>query len=250
MPTALAPDILVTPRLAPDLVAADRAVLCDLDGCLVSEGRALDGAAEFVEGCGERLWIVSNNSTHSAQGLSDEIERLGLSVPSERILLAGEQTLHHLMDTRRGQRVAVFASPALEAEARRLGLAAPGPLADIALLGRDTQLTLERLNALAALVRNGAEFWVTNTDRTHPGLSGGPIAETGALLAAVRAMLGQVPAQCIGKPHPHMAETILARLGLTTRDAVFVGDNSATDGAIAQRLGMRFIHLQRPGARA
>lgn len=77
-----------------------------------------------------------------------------------------------------------------------------------------------------------------------------PIAETGALLAALRAMLNGVRFESIGKPHPHLAALALSRTGVSADEAVFVGDNPATDGAIARAAGTRFIQLQRVGAPA
>ncbi|WP_255561620.1 HAD family hydrolase [Pseudohoeflea coraliihabitans] len=237
-------------HLSPGLVDEDRLVLCDLDGCLVSEGRAYADSAAFLDACGDRLWLVSNNSTHCAADLSAALAAGGLTVPASRILLAGEQTLVHLAQLYPGARLALFASPAMEAEASRLGFRLTTETPDLALLCRDIQLTLERLNSMAALIHGGAEFWVANTDNAHPGHKGQPIAETGALIAALRAMLNRVQYESIGKPHPHLAALALAKSGVNAKDAVFVGDNPATDGAIARAIGIRFIQLQRKGVPA
>lgn len=240
----------VARRLSPGLVQDDRLVLCDLDGCLVSEGRAFADSAGFIDSCGARLWLVSNNSTHCARDLCTDLAALGLKVPASNILLAGEQTLLHLARLYPGARLALFASPALEHEALRLGFVPTRDAPDLVLLCRDTQITLERLNAAAALVHGGAPLWVANTDTAHPGFGGTPIAETGALLAALRAMLQDLRFESIGKPHPHLAALALARTGVSAAEAVFVGDNPATDGAIARAIGTRFIQLQRMGSPA
>lgn len=238
----------IASQLSPDLVAQDRLVLCDLDGCLVSEGRAYTDSASFLQSCGERLWLVSNNSSHCAADLSARLAEIGLKVPAKRILLAGEQTLAHLARLHPGARLALFASPAMEQEARRLGFALTGDRPDLVLLCRDTQLSLDRLNAVAALVQGGAAFWVSNTDTAHPSHAGQPIAETGALLAALRAMLTELKFESIGKPHPHLAALALSRTGVSATEAVFVGDNPDTDGAIARAIGTRFVLLRRTGA--
>lgn len=248
--TALTDIDTLSGRLSPELVKHDRLVLCDLDGCLVSEGRAYADSAPFLDSCGERLWLVSNNSSHCAAELSAELAKLGLHIPASNILLAGEQTLIHLARLYPGARLALFASPAMEQEAQRLGFALTQEAPDLVLLCRDTQLTLERLNAAAALVRGGVPLWVANIDTAHPGLGGQPIAETGALLAALRAMLNGARFESIGKPHPHLAAVALSRTGVRADEAVFIGDNPATDGATARATGTRFIHLQRVGAPA
>ncbi|GGA82653.1 hypothetical protein GCM10011385_41100 [Nitratireductor aestuarii] len=72
------------------------AVLADLDGCLISGSTVLPGAAELVRRTGERLWIVSNNSSDTAQTLSVRLSHMGLQVPAERIFLAGEQAVREL----------------------------------------------------------------------------------------------------------------------------------------------------------
>ncbi|MBB96772.1 MAG: haloacid dehalogenase [Rhodobacteraceae bacterium] len=228
-------------------VRTARLVLCDLDGCLVSEGRAFADAAEFVRQCGDRFRIVSNNSTHTADALSAALRALGLNVAPDHILLAGQQTLHHLARSCPGATLALFASAAIRAEASRLGFDLDSPRPDIVLLCRDPGFSLSRLDALTACLSQGAAFWVANTDRAHPGLDGRPFAETGALLAAVRAVLGEIPFRSIGKPDPAMALAALRAAEVDAADAVFVGDNPVTDGVCAREAGVPFVHLQRKG---
>lgn len=174
METALTDIDTLASHLSPELVKHEQLVLCDLDGCLVSEGRSYADSAPFLDSCGERLWLVSNNSTHCAADLSADLATLGLNIPASNILLAGEQTLIHLARLHPGAQLALFASPAMEQEAQRLGFALTQEAPDLVLLCRDTQMTLERLNAAAALVRGGAPLWVANTDTAHPGLDGQP----------------------------------------------------------------------------
>ncbi len=231
--------------LSPDLCGNARLVLCDLDGCLISEGRAFDDAPAFVEACGHRLWIVSNNSSDTAATLSAHLSALGLVVPSERILLAGEQTLLHLARTQPDARLGLYANPALQAAATVMGfeLATTGP--DIALLCRDVGLTLDGLGRLAAHIAGGAEFWISNIDITHPGLAGQAVPETGTLLAALKALLPNVRPQCLGKPDPFLLDRALQASGHAPEAAIFVGDNADTDGDAARKAGIHFVHLVR-----
>lgn len=237
----------VCTRLEPDLVENARIILADLDGCLMSGGRAFDDAPGFVGACRDRLWIVSNNSTHTAPALANTLAAAGLAVDPGRILLAGEQTLYHLAQTSPGQSLALFASDLLRQKARALGLHLSDREADIALLCRDLSFAIPDLERLAALIAGGARLWVSNTDLTHPSFDGGPVPETGALLAALRAVAGPVAFECIGKPAPHMAQIVMDRTGIAASNSVFVGDNAATDGALAEAAGMPFLHIAREG---
>ncbi|MEL6521695.1 MAG: HAD hydrolase-like protein [Pseudomonadota bacterium] len=244
--TMAVPDKRRCARLEPGLVADARIVLADLDGCLMSGGRAYKDAPEFVDACKDRLWIVSNNSTHTAQALAPVLDGQGLTVDADRILLAGEQTLHHLARTcAPGHRLALFASDMLHDKARELGLAISESDAEIALLCRDLSFAIPDLEKLTALIDAGAQLWVSNTDLNHPSHDGRPVPETGALLAALRAVAGPVPFASIGKPNPHMVRIVTERTRIAAHDAVFVGDTAATDGALAKAAGMPFLHIVR-----
>lgn len=248
MTTLIVPARIECTRLEPKLVADARIVLVDLDGCLVSGGRAFEDAPDFVRGCADRLWIVSNNSTHTATALAPILDAQGLSVDPDRILLAGERTLYHLAQTCPEKRIALFASDLLRGKARALGLTLAEHDADIALLCRDLSFAIPDLERLSALVEEDAQLWVSNTDLTHPRPDGRPVPETGALLAALQAVSGPVPFACIGKPDTHMVRIITERTGLAAEDAIFVGDNAASDGALAKAAGMPFLHVVRGGA--
>ncbi|QIE55649.1 HAD hydrolase-like protein [Pikeienuella piscinae] len=229
-------------------VADRRLVLCDLDGCLVSSGKAFSDAPDFVQTCRDRLWILSNNSTHLAPQLAGELDELGVSIDPDRILLAGEQTLFHLSRQHPGAKLALYGSPSIRGLADKLGFDLEAARPEIALLCRDTALRIPELNQIAAQVLDGATLWVSNLDRSHPSLHGYPIAETGALLAAINAMLGTVEAKSIGKPNPYSVQWALERTGVPASQSVLVGDNPETDGAAAQAAGIHFLHVQRARA--
>jgi len=242
------PKISQISGLSADLTSDARLVLADLDGCLISEGRPFPDACSFVEACGDRLWIISNNSSHTAEALSAEMASMGLHVTADRILLAGEQTLRHLRLAIPGRRVALYASDCLKAQARAIGLQEDDAHPDLVILCRDPAFAIPHMADVTAHYLAGAQLWVSNTDTAHPGQDGRSVPETGALLAALRAVMGEIAFDCIGKPHTHMAQAVLQRTGTAPQDAIFLGDNAVTDGAIARAMGMRFVHVVREGA--
>ena len=245
--TLASPDLLRSEMLNAQLVTDVRLVLVDLDGCLISQERAFPDAAGFVEACSGRLWVISNNSTHSAQTLTSSLHALGLAIHPDRVLLAGEQTLRHLKRTRPEHSIALYASDTLQDLARKLGLRIVAKDPDIVLLCRDPGFSFKKLETAVGQIQNGARLWVSNTDLTHPALDGRPLPETGALLAAIHAVAGPVDFDCIGKPNIHMARIAIERTGVPTHDAVFVGDSEDTDGAIAKAARIPFLHLVRRG---
>lgn len=231
-----------------DPLSRRAAVLADLDGCLISGAVVLPHVARLVESCGRRLWIVSNNSTETAAGLSQRLAGLGLDIPAARILLAGEETLRALARSRPRARVALFCTPALHELALALGLCPDRSTPEVAVLARDTGFGFDDLAQLIRLAHRGVPVRLTNPDPTHPAGDGTPVPETGALWAALASAVPGAVHECLGKPAPDMLRRALARAGVLPGAAVFIGDTPETDGAAAQAAGIDFVLLRRPGA--
>jgi HAD superfamily hydrolase (TIGR01450 family) len=228
-------------------LSAWSAVFCDLDGCLIAGDRVLDGACELVAALGDRLWIVSNNSTDTEASLAARLAALGLPVRADRIVLAGVETLRHAAAIFGGRAATVHAAPPLKALAQTLGLRDGGDAPAVAILARDPGFGLDSLAALARTVRSGGALIVSNLDTSHPGPDGAPVPETGACLAALRAMLPDLAFRAVGKPAPHLFEVALKRAGVPREAVLFIGDNPDTDGAGAAAAGIAF-RLVAPGA--
>jgi pyridoxal phosphatase len=224
------------------------AVLCDLDGCLIAGDLVLPGVPALLATCGARLWVVSNNSTDTADSLSRRLARMDLAVPTDRIVLAGEETLRTLARRHQGARVALFMAPQLAELALDLGLVPCTERPEVAVLARDTSFTLDRLARLAALVHRGVPLQITNPDLCHPGPDGMPVPETGALLAALAAIAPPGKITCLGKPAPDLLMLALARADATASEAVYLGDTPETDGLAARAAGVEFVQIARPRA--
>ena len=219
------------------------AILCDLDGCLIAAGRALPGAEDFVRAAGKRLSIVSTNSADTSVTLSAKLNAIGLPLPQESIFLAGELAVRTIAAERPGARIHVIAEQPLHALAAELGLERANDRTDVVLLARDTKFTLTGLEKALRLLEQGAELVVTNPDLSHPNADGRPVPETGSLLVAFKACCPEIAPRVIGKPQPFLINAALEAAGVPASEAVFVGDNAATDGAAATLAGLDFIHL-------
>lgn len=215
-----------------------RALLCDLDGCLVAGDRLLPGARELAGLAGERLWILSNNSTDTPQSLSARLAGLGLDAAAERIVLAGATAVEQMAADAPGARLSLYGSEAIRALAHAAGLLLDAGQPDVVLLTRDEGFGYGDLNRIVRQIEGGARLVVANADATHPGADGLPVAETGALLAAVLACRPDIPYSVVGKPSPVLYRAALARIGLDPGAILAIGDNPATDGEGARRMGL------------
>lgn len=224
-------------------LSAYKAILSDLDGCLVAGDRVLPGAPRLFAEFGERLWIVSNNSSDTPESLSARLARLGLATDASRIVLAGASALESIAAGRPGARVALYAAETLTRHAADLRLVADHGAPELVFLARDPGFSYVRLTRLLQQLHSGAALVVANTDGAHPGADGAPVPETGALLAAVQAACPGVRYTAFGKPDPWLFNEALKRAGVAPEDALFIGDNPATDGAGARGAGMEFARV-------
>ena len=225
-----------------------RAVLCDLDGCLVAGKTVLSGTGDLLAAVGERLFILSNNSTDTPATLSARLADLGLDVDAARIVLAGTTAVAHIAASTPGARVAVYGSAAIADHVAACGLEVSDTVPDVVLLTRDTAFTYDRLNRLVRQLENGARLIVSNIDVTHPGADGHVVVETGALLKAVTACLPGVPFEAVGKPGPMIYEAALARAGARRGEVLAIGDNPETDGRGAATVGIDCVIIGRDAA--
>ena len=220
-----------------------KAILVDLDGCLIAGSKVLPGADKLVASASHKLYIVSNNSTDTPDTLSRRLEGLGLSVPPHRIILAGVLTLERIADSQPGARIALYGTTALRDYAISLGLAIDEQAPDLILLARDLAFSFDKLSLILRQLHGGARLVVSNPDLVHPGPNGIPAPETGAVLAAVKACVKDLQYESVGKPAVHLFESALTRAGVRAEDALFIGDNLETDGAGARSAKIAFHHV-------
>lgn len=222
-----------------EIIAQAEIVLADLDGCLAAGNVPLPGAADFAEALGERLFLVSNNSTESAESLAALLAEQGLAIAPDRILLAGELAVSMIAEAHPRAHLLLAGNELRARQAEALGLRLGEEPAGVVLLTRDTGFDYAKLQAIVVALQGGARLYAANPDLTHPGPGGIAVPETGALLAAVRACVPEVPASVIGKPEPAIFRAALARAGVKDPSrAVMIGDNPTTDIAGARALGM------------
>jgi HAD superfamily hydrolase (TIGR01450 family) len=224
-----------------------KALLCDLDGCLIAGDVVLPGARELVRRAGDKLYVISNNSTDTAETLNRRLARLGLEISEDRLLLAGAAAVEYIAANRSDADLCIYGSEAIISYAKSLGLKIVDTSPDVILLARDTTFSYDKITTLIHQVHTGAEVVVSNIDLTHPGSNGMPVPETGSLLRWINSCHPVMPVEVIGKPEIHLYRAALDRSGTDITSSLCIGDNQDTDGEGANRMGMRFAHVQLGG---
>lgn len=217
--------------------------LVDLDGTLISGGALLPGAESLLEHLNDQFVIVSNDSENTPAQLEKQFKLWGLTIPADRILLAGTSAVDVIASQNPNARIMILGSVALHRYARKSGLNIDQDRPDVVLVARDRRLSFKSLYAAVNAVRAGATLTIACPDVTHPGPDGKLVPEAGALAAAILACVDNVVPQVIGKPEPALFHLGCARLGINASEAVMIGDNRLTDGEGATRAGMGYAQV-------
>ena len=109
---------------------------------------------------------------------------------------------------------------------------------EVVVVSFDRTFDSRKLKVAFDAVRGGARIVATNPDASCITPDGGGLPDCAAMLAAIEASTGAHAEATVGKPSPHMAATLLERLGVPARDTLLVGDRLATDVRMANKAGM------------
>ena len=221
------------------------AVVMDMDGVLWRGDEALPGLVEWFEWLREGDFpyaLATNNSSKTQADYVNKLARMGVAdVPEERIITSSVATAAYLGGRYpAGTRVFVLGMNglrvALDGAGFDLAEDADEP-PQLVVAGVDFDLTYARLRQAALYIRNGAEFYGTNPDRTFPTPEG-QVPGAGSILAALQAATDREPV-IIGKPEQPMLEAALELLDQPASKVLMIGDRLNTDIAGGQRAGMR-----------
>jgi HAD superfamily hydrolase (TIGR01450 family) len=224
-----------------------RGFVFDLDGCVWTGDVLMPGAADvlaLLRAQGRAVSFLTNNSRARAATLQAKLERLGVQAATREVLTPLE-ILGEVITARWGpSRVLAIGGPELEQAVLDGGHQLVGVDrfrdATVVVVGNDFALTYERLTAAARAVAAGAHFATPNIDPRLPLEDGNFLPGCGAIVEAVATAAGVRPL-VIGKPEPPLFELALARMGVTEKDAVMVGDSVDSDVRGARRVGMTAV---------
>jgi len=210
--------------------------LIDLDGVVWLSGHPIEGSVDALEQLRTNkvpLLFVTNNSAPTTEQLLHRLDRAGIKATEYEVLTAAQAAASLVPEC--GSAVCIADGGVREAlEHRKVTLVDEGH-ADAVVVGWTTTFSYDTLAAASSAVRRGATFIGTNPDPTHP-TPAGLMPGTGAIIAAVEVASG-TPAIYAGKPGFAMAQLVHERVD---QIAMVVGDQVATDGAFAKRLGVPF----------
>lgn len=227
------------------VLGAVDAVLCDLDGVLMSGHVAIPGSTEAVAWCAAQqtpVRVVTNNASRTPGQVAAHLQQAGFAVAADHIMTSACVALEVL-----AQQVAPPAAVLVvgsESLRRRVGdhgyrvvcsdtVLTGGAAADAVIQGFSPTITWVDLAAAARVIAGGARWVATNSDAAIP-LEWGLAPGNGALVNAVRHTVPVDPVVA-GKPAGSMFEVAAQSCGVQSGSVLMVGDRLDTDitGAVA-----------------
>ncbi|HET9088970.1 MAG TPA: HAD-IIA family hydrolase [Acidimicrobiales bacterium] len=216
--------------------------LIDMDGVLVREEHAIDGAGRFIGGLEQRgipFLVLTNNSMYTRRDLAARLVANGVMVPEESIWTSALATARFLANQRPSGSAYVIGEAGLTTALYEAGYTQTDRAPDYVVLGETRTYSFERITTAVRLIRDGARFIATNPDPTGPSAEG-PLPATGSVAALISHATGTTP-YFVGKPNPLMIRTALNRLGAHSETTTMIGDRMDTDVLAGLESGLQTV---------
>lgn len=219
----------------------------DMDGTIYIDESLLNGAKDFIEyliQTNTDFIFFTNNSSKSKQLYVEKLNRLGISVETERIMTSAEVMYEYLKKEHRSAKVYALGTKSFLDGLTDAGIDLINDSCDIdsrpdvVLVGFDTDLDYNRLNMACHYIRNGAAFLATHPDINCP-CEYGYMIDCGAMCEAISASVGGIRPVYTGKPSRLTTELIAEKKGYAHSQLCFVGDRLYTDIACAVNNGAK-----------
>jgi 4-nitrophenyl phosphatase len=236
----------ISPHLSRRFLAGIRHLIIDMDGVLWRGDTPMDGLQAFFAFLRQRhvdFVLATNNASRTPEQYADKLARLGVEVPTERILTSALVAAAYLATLAPpGSRVYAIGEDGARRALEQQGFVLSDGIddgAEYVVVGWDRELTWNKLATAALLVHAGATFIGTNPDLNFP-TELGPVPGNGAQLAAIEVTTGVSPI-VVGKPEPWMYQEAMGRLGARPETTAVLGDRLDTDIAGGIRAGLSTI---------
>jgi NagD protein len=213
-----------------------------MDGVLVHEGKALDGAAELIkqwQDAGTPFLVLTNNSIYTPRDLSARLRAGGLDVPEDRIWTSALATADFLKSQNASGTAYVIGESGLTQALHDIGYVQTDVNPDYVVLGETRNFSFENLTKAIRLINAGARFIATNPDATGPSAEG-VLPATGAVAALITKATGKDP-YIVGKPNPMMFRSAMRKIGAHSQSTGMIGDRMDTDVVAGIEAGLHTV---------
>jgi len=213
----------------------------DLDGTLYLEDILFDGIHELIKilkSLKKEIFFLSNNSSISTKEYLLKLKKLGLDANIENIIISTHPTIQYLKE-KKLKKIFLLGTKSLQSEFIENGFEITDTDPEILVLGFDKELTYDKLVKAAYFLQDGLPYIATHPDKVCPTKKGF-IPDAGSIISLLYEATGKKP-KIFGKPNKEMLLFKLKNLGVSSKDAVIVGDRLYTDIRMGKEAGVTTI---------
>jgi 4-nitrophenyl phosphatase len=218
-------------------------LVLDMDGVIwKSDAPIGDLAAIFrrIRERGLKFVFATNNSTRTSEQYVARLKEFGVDVEPWQVVTSSQAAAHALAQKfPSGTKVFMIGEDGLRIPLQERGFEIPSiedaPQAQAVVMGMDRGVSFQKMVEATLLVRNGAPFYATNTDKTFP-TPRGQIPGAGAWIAVITTATDVEPIVA-GKPFPFLMQLAMEKLGTSPWETLVIGDRLETDIAAGQAVG-------------
>lgn len=226
----------------------------DLDGCIYYGETAAPGAVELLNQLradSKKVGFITNNSRNTDAEIASRLTKMGITAYAGEVVSATESVGRYISNRYGSLTIKSLGSNSLMEALAQAGHRVLNwddqERAEAVVIGRDIEFTYEKLTDAANEIIQGARPIACNSDMYHPDLDGGLVPETGAIVAAIEALIDR-RIESVGKPSPDLFRLAMERFDVKPEDAVMIGDNLLTDIIGGQRAGLATIWIDHKGS--
>jgi NagD protein len=219
-----------------------RSWLMDMDGVLVHEEHAIEGADRFLgrlRELGRPFLVLTNNSIYTRRDLAARLRASGLDVPEESIYTSALATASFLQSQRPNGSAFVVGEAGITTALHEAGYTLTERDPDYVVLGETRIYSFGRITQAIRLIDNGARFIATNPDPSGPSREG-LLPATGAVAALISRATGVEP-YFVGKPNPLMMRSALNEIDAHSETTAMIGDRMDTDMVAGLEAGLHTV---------
>jgi 5'-nucleotidase len=214
----------------------------DMDGVLVHEEHAIEGADRFLgrlRELGLPFLVLTNNSIYTRRDLAARLRASGLDVPEESIYTSALATASFLQSQRPNGSAFVVGEAGVTTALHEAGYTLTERNPDYVVLGETRIYSFGRITQAIRLIDNGARFIATNPDPSGPSREG-LLPATGAVAALISRATGVDP-YFVGKPNPLMMRSALNEIDAHSETTAMIGDRMDTDMVAGLEAGLHTV---------
>jgi 4-nitrophenyl phosphatase len=223
------------------LITGLKALILDMDGVIwrgdqpLGDLRAIFGELKHRD---YQTVLATNNATLSDEQYLGKLQKFGVELEEWQIISSPDVAANYLRKLYPGGGpVFSVGEVGMKDTLAKYGFYQDDQNVLAVVAGLDRQVTYDKLARATLLIRSGAMFIGTNSDRTLP-MPEGMMPGAGSILAALAAATDVQPV-VVGKPEPEIYLFALERLNTSPSETLVVGDRLDTDIAGAQKIGCR-----------